>query len=126
MIQKVFLAGLAFVFCASPMVASASMLTDFLDQARFLASRAAAVNANYDPSKIDCVAVTSVESARIGEKFLVAWGSWGAVDAPNTSNWAPNGAYMIVVDTPGTYLYKFTFQNASAASTSCEKRVIVK
>ncbi len=126
MIRRIFAAGLGAVLLAVPVLASADAQTDLMDQARFLLTREAASRVNFDSSKSSCVVMTSVETARVGEAFLFAWGSFGIDTTPGKNGWTQNGAYNIVTSVPGTYLYKLSFVGARGAATSCETRVVVR
>ena len=97
-----------------------------MDQTRFLLSREAASRVNFDLSRPSCVVMTSTKTARVGEAFLFAWGSFGIDTTLGRNGWAPNGAYNIVVSAPGTYQYKLSFTGTGGTTTSCETRVVVK
>jgi|SRR3989344_2814462 len=110
----------------SPLFASADVFQNGLEQARFLLTRMSAVEADFNPMNVRCMVSVSTTTPRIGERFLLAWGSWGLTDTNNVRNpWTQNGAYVIVIDKPGTYRYPFTFYGALGVTT-CETRVIVK
>lgn len=127
MIRNIAAASLGLALFAAPIVASADALSDTLDQARFLATRTAASQVNFDASKPSCKATVSTTVVGVKEKFILAWGSYGLVDTDSHKNmWAPNAAYLMVVDKPGTYTYSFTFYGVGGVAASCATTVIVK
>jgi hypothetical protein len=77
---------------------------------------------------IACAAITSKTSVHVGEQFVLAWGSVGALnpgDDPSKPMWTPNGASTIALEQLGTWTYYFTFYGANGASTTCTAIVVV-
>jgi len=110
-----------------PMFVSASALGDLMDHTRFTLSRIAASRVDYDLSKPSCVVLASAQTVRVGEKYLFAWGASGTFDTEFAKNtWAPSGAYIIAIDTPGTRVYTLEFYGAQGVKTTCTTRVIVR
>ena len=109
-----------------PALAFAGTFTDITDPIRFLLSRIAASRVGNDTSKPSCVAITSTPTPHLKEKFLLAWGSSGAVDTEAAKNtWPLNNVQFVTVDTPGIHQYTFTFYGVGGVAASCAATVTV-
>ncbi len=125
--QKITGAFFGLVLLAAPILVSADTLSDFMDQTRFQLFRAAASQAQYDPAKPTCVMLVSTTTVALHEPFIFAWGAWGVQDSGLKKNkWSPTGAFVLALDKPGKYTYKFKFYGAQDTETSCQTVITVK
>ena len=114
--------GLALV--GVPFAALADTTQDVLDSARFMMTRQAAISSGFDITKPSCFVTASKSNVRIGESFVLAWGSYG-IDTANAMNgWAQNGAQYMALSSPGLYNYKYTFYGPFGTIATCSKVVI--
>lgn len=77
---------------------------------------------------IACAVVSSKESVRVGEPFVLAWGSVGAMspgDDPAISMFEPNGASTVAIQRPGKFMYSFTFYGRGGGTTTCAATILV-
>ena len=125
--RRTFIVLFTGILFATPLLASASALSDRMDQARFFLNRSAAIAANFDTSQPACVATTTLATVLVGTPFLLAWGSFGPIDQNNPKNqWTQSGAFMVVLDKAATYTYTFDFYAPSGAKFFCKTKVIVE
>ncbi len=84
-----------------------------------LLSRLAFLRAQEQGMQIACSIASSKQNPKVGEAYVVAWGSYGAYDTSisGESRWAPNGMETIIVQKPGTYQYKFSFAGPGGVAT---------
>ena len=127
MVKKAALISISLFLLVTPLISSADAFSDGTDQIRFLLTRAAAAEANYNPLTPHCVAAVSESTVNVHQDFLIAWGAWGLQDTAAAKNgWAPNGTEVIAMDSPGTYTFTFKFYGAGGVKTSCDTTFTVK
>jgi len=76
---------------------------------------------------IACAILFNVQSAKVGQQVVLAWGSVGAVDqTKDPENMRPtNGAVTLLFSNSGSWNYSFTFYDANGKSVACSAKILV-
>jgi hypothetical protein len=126
MMQKLVAFAAGILLLASPALVAADTLGDLQAQLGHLLAQIATLEAQQEMADtgapITCALVTSKNTVRVGEPFLLAWGSQGALDIgedPTQSVWPPNGVSTIKMQEQGRRKYTFKFYGHGGISTTC-------
>ncbi len=92
-----------------------------------LLSRVAALEAMSKRVSVACSFAVSKPVVQVGEPFVLSWGSYGAGDPVSgaVSSLVPRGEQTIVLDRPGTMMYRFTFTGPDGTTAVCTPRITV-
>jgi hypothetical protein len=130
--RKNIIAFLLLALFAAPVLVSADTLAPIQPTAAQLLTRVAALEAQEADlaatSSVACAATTSVATVPVGEPFILAWGSVGAMQSSGSSTqsmWTPAGAQSVTQQTPGNWVYSFTFYGSQGGSATCTATIQV-
>lgn len=119
------------LLATTPALALADSLTSREMQVQQLiavvATLEAQISALTTGRSLACAVFTSKASVEVGEKFVVAWGSVGAMnpgDDPARTMWPASGAATILLSQAGTFEYSFTFYARGGASETCSTKLL--
>jgi hypothetical protein len=88
-----------------------------------LLSRIAALQAILTNKTINCALAATKSVVKVGEPVVISWGSFGA-DAKYSNDpsnaYTENGEQAIVLDSPQTRTYQFTFFGPNSGKVTCE------
>ncbi len=91
-----------------------------------LLSRIAALQAILSNKTITCALATTKSTVVVGEAFTISWGSFGADPKYSTdpSNaYTENGEQTIVLSTPQTRTYHFSFFGPQGSKVTCDQTI---
>lgn len=117
------------VFVLMPFAASAASVADIEMQLMHVLGQIAALQAEKSGSTVACALVASRTSVATGEPFALIWNSFGAkdpVDGGGVSQWARGGISTVMLDKPGTFKYKFTFNGVSGGTAECSTQISIR
>ncbi len=124
--KKIF-ASLALIALFSPAFAAADSygIQPSLGQ---LLTRVAALQAIVGGKTINCAVAATKTTVRVGEPFTIAWGSYGADPKYSTdpqNAYTENGEQSVVLDTPQTRTYHFSFFGLNGSVAKCDQTITV-
>lgn len=120
----VFSTALMFV----PVAVSAASVADIETQLMYVLGQIAALQAQASGNPVACALIASRPSVAVGEPFALIWNSFGAkdpVDGGEVSQWSRGGISTVMMDRPGNYKYKFTFNGVSGGQTECSTTISI-
>ncbi|HUO56306.1 MAG TPA: hypothetical protein VMU27_02645 [Candidatus Paceibacterota bacterium] len=100
-------------------------LTQLFTRVAAIEAQEAALTAT---SSLACAALTEVPTIPVGQAFILAWGSVGAMSpgaSSTQSMWTPEGAASVTQKTPGNWKYDFTFYGLQGGSVTCSATIKV-
>ena len=125
------IAALFALYLLGPAFAFADTAIPLQPSVAQLLTRAAALEAleaMSATSSLACAALTNVSTVRVNQPFILAWGSVGAIGpsaSSTVSRWPIAGASSITQQTPGTWMYRFSFDGQQGGSATCTARITV-
>ena len=93
-----------------------------------LLSRLAAVESLQKGLSIGCTTVVTKPVVHVGEKFTLAWGSYGADPSYSTdpqNSYAINGQQEMMLESVQTRVYHMTFFGPQGSKVTCDQTVTV-